>query len=658
LLVRLLLGGSWSIISATHPGISGGFTAQEFYFGDFALDRSRYRLQRGARFVRLEKLPMELLILLVQRRGKLVSREEITERLWGKEVFLDIDHSINTAVRKVRLALRDDPEKPRFVETVVGKGYRFAAPVICSNGDSNSQTESLRSPAQLPSGPAVPSTKKRVVPVPLRVLLAGIAVLAVFTGALVLYRGSGAKSTKQLAIKSLAVLPLKNLSGDPTQEYLADGMTEALIGRLSGIHDLRVISRTSVMHFKDTQLSLPEISRMLRVDAIVEGSVIREGGRVRVYAHLIRGATDQHFWSEAYDRELGDALTLESEVAQSIARRVQVTVTGEERARLVAARHVSPKVYESYLKGRFAKGNSRAEVEKSITYFEEAIRKDPTFAPAYVGLAHAYASLGTVFRGAPPSEVRPKAISAARKALELDPELGEAHVLLAGVYQRQWWWADAESEYKQALELNPNDAAAHLGLADWLLCQGRTEEALAWSQRARELDPLGVTGLSNGWILFHARRYDEAIHELRSVLAVQPDYAMAQWQLGVVLIANRQPEEAIPVLEKVVSVSNRSPGVIGVLVSAYAHAGRRKEALRLVNELKRRRQKGYVPAAAFLNAYLGLGDYDEAFAWFERAYQEQSNILQFLKIFPIFDPVRNDPRFADLLHRVGLDKSY
>ncbi len=485
-------------------------------------------------------------------------------------------------------------------------------------------------------------------------VLGGVAVLAVLAVTYVMTRGRAAHATRP-KIKSLAVLPLKNLSGDPTQEYLADGMTEALIGRLSRVHDLRVISRTSVMRFKDTQLSVPEIARTLHVDAIVEGSVIRDGSRIRVHAQLIRGATDEHLWSEAYDRELQDALTLESEVAQSIARRVEVTVTGEERARLVAARHVSPEVYESYLKGQFAKGNSRAEVEKSIVYFEDAIKRDPAFAPAYVGLAGAYTELGTVFVGAPPSEVRPKVVSAARKALELDPELAEAHVMLAGIHQKQWQWADAEAEYKRALELNPNDAAAHLGFANWLLCQGRTGDALAWAQRGRELDPLGVSGVSIGWILFHARRYDEAVHELRSVLAVRPDDASALWFLGFALIANRQPEEAIPVLEKVVSVSDRSPGAIGVLVRAYAHAGRRTDALRLLAELKRRKQAGYVPAGAFVNAYLGLGDYDQAFAWLERAYQEQSNILQFLKVHPHFDPLRDDPRFKDLLRRVGLE---
>jgi TolB-like protein/tetratricopeptide (TPR) repeat protein len=484
-------------------------------------------------------------------------------------------------------------------------------------------------------------------------VLGGVAALALLAVTYVMTRSRAAHATRP-KIKSLAVLPLKNLSGDSSQEHLADGMTEALIGRLSRIHDLRVISRTSVMRFKDTKLSVPEIARTLGVDAIVEGSVIREGGRIRVHAQLIRGATDEHFWSETYDRELRDVLALESDVAQSIARRVEVTVTGEERARLVAARHVSPEVYESYLKGQFAKGNSRAEVEKSVVYFEEAIKRDPTFAPAYVGLAGAYDTLGLVFIGVPPSRVRPKVVSAARKALELDPELAEAHILLADVYQKQWQWADAEAEYKRALELKPNDATAHLGFANWLLCQGRTEEAIAWARRARDLDPLGATGTRIGQLLFYSRRYDEAIRELRSALAVQPDNAMAHWFLGFALIASHQPRQAIPVLEKGVSLSDGSPGIIGVLIRAYAHAGRRNDALRLLAELKRRQEKGYVPAAAFLNAYLGLDDREQIFVWLERAYQEQSNILQFLKVHPYFDPVRDDPRFKDLLRRVGL----
>jgi TolB-like protein/tetratricopeptide (TPR) repeat protein len=462
-----------------------------------------------------------------------------------------------------------------------------------------------------------------------------------------------AVATAEPKIRSLAVLPLKNLSGDPAQEYFADGMTEEVIGRLSLIRGLRVISRTSVMQFRDTKLLAPEIARTLGVDALVEGSVIREGNRIRVHAQLIRASTDAHFWSETYDRELGDALTLESEVAESIAQRVEVTVTGEERARLVAARPVSPEVYEIYLKGLVAKGNSRAEVEQRIAYFDEAIRKDRTFAPAYVGLAYAYDDLGTVFVGAPPSETRPKVISAARRALELDPQLADAHVLLASMDMSQWRWAEAESELRRALDLNPNDAAAHLGLSDWLLCHGRVEEALAWARRARELDPLGDDNIV--WILVNAHRYDEAIKESRNVLAVKPDYGFTLWNFGWALIFNNQAEEAIPVLEKAASVTDRSPGIICTLVWAYARAGRRSDALRLVEELKKRQRAGYVPTAAFVNAYLGLGDNDEAFAWLGRACQEKSNLLKLIKVFPPFDGVRSDPRFQELVRRVGLN---
>jgi len=326
-------------------------------------------------------------------------------------------------------------------------------------------------------------------------VLSGIAVLALLALTYITIRSHGGGTT-QSKIKSLAVLPLENLSGDPAQEYFADGMTEAIIGRLSMIGGLRVISRTSVMRFKDTHAPVPEIAKTLGVDAIVEGSVIREGGRVRVHAQLIRTATDEHFWSETYDRELGDALDLESEVAQAIAGRVEVTVTGAERARLVAARQVFPDVYENFLKGQFVeKSNSPAATQKSIAYFEEAIRRDPAFAPAYLGLAHAYDALGMPgVGGAPPNEVQPKVISAVRRALELDPALPGAHALMGSLYQMQWQWNNAEREYKLALELDPNDAGAHLSFSSWLLSQGRTEEALAWSRRARELDPIGITG--------------------------------------------------------------------------------------------------------------------------------------------------------------------
>jgi len=490
------------------------------------------------------------------------------------------------------------------------------------------------------------------------VLCSAIAVLLAGVAYIIIHNRQRPAPRPQ--ITSIAVLPLENLSGDATQEYLADGMTEELIGRLSAIRGLRVISRTSAMHYKDTKLSIPEIAETLHADAFVEGSVIREGNRIRVHAQLIRASTDEHFWSETYDRELKDVLALESEIAQAIAAKVEVTVSGKERTTLVASRHVAPEVYESYLKGvsQLEKANTRDEIQTSISYFNEAIRKDATFAPAYVGLADAYDDLSTVGIGGSPIELRPKIVTAARKALELDPELAEAHVLLADIHQKQWEWTEAETEYKLALDLRPNDPGAHQGYATWLMCQGRMDEALAWSQRARDLDPLGVKGISHAWILFQAHRFDESIQQLQSVLAVYPDDGEAEWFLSFALIGAGRSQEAIPALEKMVTVTHRNPGSVELLAAAYAHAGRRAEALKLVDELKRGHKKGYVPAGALINPTLALGEYDEAFVWFEGAYQEKSNILQFLKVHPFFDPVREDPRFKDLLHRVGLDKTY
>jgi tetratricopeptide (TPR) repeat protein len=370
---------------------------------------------------------------------------------------------------------------------------------------------------------------------------------------------------------------------------------------------------------------------------------------------LIRAATDEHLWSESYDRELGDVLALQSDVAESIVRKIDVSVSGQERSRVVSGRHVAPEVYESYLRGQFAlnKG-TRPDLEESIHFFEEAINTDPKFAPAYVGLANAYDSLGLVFVGAPPLETRAKVIEEAKKALELDPQLADAHALLADAYRKQWKWTESAAEYKRALELSPNNADAYAGFADWLLCQGRVAEAVDWAERARELDPL-VPATNLAWILFQARRYDDAARELHATLAITPDDPTALWFLGFVLVANGKPGDAIPVLEKAVSVSHGSPGAKGVLVRAYASAGRRKDALRLLDELRRQRRTEYVPAGALVQAYMGIGDKEQTLAYLEQAYKEQSNLLQWIKTEPTFDPLRGDPRFTDLIHRVGLN---
>ena len=487
---------------------------------------------------------------------------------------------------------------------------------------------------------------------------AALAVLALAVAAGVIWvlreRTTVQPTSANGGIRSLVVLPLENYSGNPEQDYLSDGMTEALIARLSTIRALRVISRTSAMQFKGTRKSVPSIGKELNVDAIVEGSVLRSGDKIRINVQLIRADTDEHLWSGTYDRELRDVLTLQNDVTYGIARHIEVAVTGAQPASPVAPRTVAPEVYEAYLKGRFAlHKNSRTALEEARQRFQAAIDADATFAPAYAGLAATYSALGLVFYGEPPGETRPKVLAAARKALELDPELAEARAELGDALQKDWHWAEAEAEYRQAIELSPNNAAAHGGLAQWLLCQGRTEEALASARRAQELDPQEFNGTQVGWIFFHGRRYDEAIRELRTALTIEPNDPMAEWFLGFALIAANHFDEAITTLERAASLSDRSSAVLGVLVHAYAAAGRRTEALRVLSELHRRRKSGYVPPAAFLNAYLGLRDTEEAFIWLGRSAEERSNIMQFLRSHPFFDPLRGDPRFAAFLRRVN-----
>jgi TolB-like protein/Tfp pilus assembly protein PilF len=487
---------------------------------------------------------------------------------------------------------------------------------------------------------------------------AALAALALALAAVLIWlvreRATVQPASASGGIRSLAVLPLQNFSGNPEQDYLSDGMTEALIARLSTIHALRVISRTTAMQFKGTRKSVPAIGKELNVDAVIEGSVLRSGDKIRISVQLIRADTDEHLWSGTFDREVQDVLALQSDVTYGIARHIEVAVSGTPRSSSVAPRTVAPDVYEAYLKGRFAlHKNSRAGLAEALRHFQAAIDADGTFAPAYAGLAATYSSLGLVFYGEPPGETRSKSLVAARKALELDPELSEARALLANALQKDWHWVEAEAEYRRAIELSPSEAAAHSGLADWLLCQGRTEEALASARRAQELDPRAFNGTQVGWILFQAHRHDEAIRELRTTLIIEPKNPMALWFLGFALIGAERFDEAITPLESASSLSDRSSAVLGVLVAAYAGAGRRTEALRLLEELHRRRKTGYVPPAAFLNAYLGLGDTEEAFVWMERAAEERSNIMQFLKVHPFFDPLRGDPRFAVYLRRAN-----
>ncbi|HZW96541.1 MAG TPA: tetratricopeptide repeat protein [Candidatus Eremiobacteraceae bacterium] len=483
------------------------------------------------------------------------------------------------------------------------------------------------------------------------VVLAAIVSLAYFATRM---RAKDASRTK---IRSLAVLPLQNLSGDPSQDYVADGMTEELIGRLSRIHGLRVISRTSTMHFKNTQLSVPEIARMLAVDAIVEGSLVQEGHQIRVHAQLIRAATDEHIWAGEYQREYQSILEVQEEVARNIVEQIQLNLTPEDRARLASKPPVDPEAYESYLKGRYY-FNQRTEdaLHKSIASFQQAIARDTGYAPAYSGLAEAYAMLG--FRGGLPSkDALLGAKKAALKAIELDDALAEPHASLAFIAETyEWDWPTAEREYKHALELNPGYAQAHNWYGGYLTYTGRFNEGVAEAMRARELDPLSLP-LNNALAgrLLAAGRYDEALRQVQTTLELDEHFAPAHQTLGWVYLHGGKRDDAIREFQNALELAGATDTDIQLdLGFAYAVSGHPDEARRILAHLQQLHQQGIVPAASLATLYGALGESNEAFVWLEKAYQERDPQLTYLKAGRRFEPLREDPRFGQLVRRVGL----
>jgi TolB-like protein/Tfp pilus assembly protein PilF len=466
-----------------------------------------------------------------------------------------------------------------------------------------------------------------------------------------------AKDASRAKIRSLAVLPLQNLSGDPSQDYIADGMTEELIGRLSRIHGLRVISRTSTMHLKNTQLSVPEIARMLAVEAIVEGSLVQEGHEIRVHAQLIRAATDEHIWAGEYQREYRSILEVQEEVARNIVEQIQLNLTPEDRARLASKPPVDPEAYESYLRGRYY-FNQRTEdaLHKSIASFQQAIARDPAYAPAYSGLAEAYALLG--FRGGFPSkDALSHAKKAALKAIELDDTLAEPHASLAFIAETyEWDWLAAEREYKQALELNPGYAQAHNWYGGYLTYTGRFNEGVAEAMRARELDPLSLP-VNNALAgrLLAAGRYDEALRQVQTTLELDEHFAPAHQTLGWVYLHGGKQDDAVREFQNALELAGAADTDIQLdLGFAYAVSGRPAEARRILANLQQLYQQGIVPAASLATLHGALGESNEAFVWLEKAYQERDPQLTYLKAGRRFEPLRQDPRFGQLVRRVGL----
>jgi eukaryotic-like serine/threonine-protein kinase len=457
------------------------------------------------------------------------------------------------------------------------------------------------------------------------------------------------------AIRSIAVLPLENLSGDAEQEYFTEGMTDALIGNLSKVGALRVISRTSTMRYKGAKAPLPQIARELSVDAVVEGSVWRSGQRVRINARLSHAPSDRSLWAESYERDLVDVLALQRELARAITQEIRVNVTRDERARLAIAPAVDPEVYHAYLKGLYHLKWNEKSLREALEHFQEALRRDPTYAPAYVGMANCYNSLGTVHLGRPPRDIRPLAAAAAQRALALDEGLAEAHAALASTRLPEWHWTAAEQGFRRAIQLNPSAVSAHVGLSNLLLAQRHTDEALAEARRAQEIDPLSPWArVQVAYVLLNGRRYDEAIQQYRSVIELDPTFALARWFQAVSYAEKGLFPEAIAQLQGALETSGRNPAVLGSLGAVYARSGRRAEALALLEELTALSKRGYVTPAAFVFLYTGLGDKDRAFEWLEEAARERSNLMLFLAVYPPLDPLRSDPRFHALLRRVGL----
>lgn len=492
---------------------------------------------------------------------------------------------------------------------------------------------------------------------PVRLAIVALAFGGLMVGAfMVRNRPRLVNREARATIKSLAVLPLENLSRDPEQEFFVDGMTEALISDLAKIGSLKVISRTSVMRYKATTKSLPEIARELNVDAVVEGSVLRVGDRVRITAQLIHASTDEHLWTESYDRDLRDILSLQSEVARTIAEQIKVTLSPQVQARLAEARPVNPDAYQAYLKGRFHWNKRTPDgLTKAVEYFEQAIQLDPAWPLGYAGLADAYALL-PAYAPVRPDEAMPKAKAAAVKALQLDDSLAEAHTTLGSIaIYNDWDWTAVESEYKRAIALSPNYATAHQWYAEYLQYMGRHDPALNEMTKAHELDPLSlVIGTEVGWVHYCSGDLAEAESQYRKTLELNPDFAFAHRELAKTLLLQGRPDDALTAAREAARLAHNNPMFATVLGYVCARTGRPDEARSILDELTALSKESYVAPSHPALVHAGLDDRDRMFEWFTRACQERDVLLPLTLVDPLLAPMRTDPRFTDLLRRVGL----
>jgi TolB-like protein/DNA-binding winged helix-turn-helix (wHTH) protein/Tfp pilus assembly protein PilF len=639
-----------------------------FRFGPFEAKPRAQELSKNGTPLRLRGQPFAILELLLNRAGEVVTREEIRQKLWPADTFVDFEHGLNTSIKKLRQALCDSATEPRYIETIPRLGYRFIAPVEAT----------VEPKAKKPTGVETVAEEDSKHPVsqvgggrPRLHLFLAPAVLVLATAALV-FNMAGARtrlfalfrSTKNASVAvasapkplpSIAVLPLQNLSNNSAEDYFADGMTDELTTDLAQFGSLRVISRTSAMHYKGASKTAPEIGRELGVDTLIEGTVQRVGDRVRIRVQLIDSASDRHLWARSYDHDLKDVLALQSSAARDIAEEVEGKVVPPPANAPLNLHPVKPEAYEAYLKGRYF-WNKRTEdgLKKSIEYFEQAISQDPKFAAAYAGLADSYSILGSDVL--PARVASAKAHVAATKALELDPAIAEGHAELGLVeFYYDWDWTRSEQEFRRAIELNPNYATAHQWYGYYLAAMGRFPEALEEAGKAQQIDPLSLsinTTLAGRYRDLH--QYAQAIDLNRRTLEMDPNFMPAHIALGATYEDQGNWSQAISEYQQAVAISQNNPIALASLGSAYGHLGDQAAARKMIARLQEASKHHYVSAFDMATVFAGIGDPDSAFHWLEKAYAQRESQMAFLNITHRMDPLRSDPRFADLLRRMGL----
>jgi TolB-like protein/DNA-binding winged helix-turn-helix (wHTH) protein/Flp pilus assembly protein TadD len=622
-------------------------------FGPFEVDLRAGKLRKYGLPIRLQAQPFRVLEMLLEHSGEVVTREELKGKLWPADTFGDFDHGLNKAINKIREALNDSASNPQFVETVARRGYRFIADVAPSHVvPGSAEPDASTFPiTEKPDEKAAeqPVARRKTVTFLGWKITGGFLLVILATLFIWQWLWTRGGSTD---IRSLAVLPMENLSNDPSQEYFADGMTDELITTLGTISGLRVISRTSVMPYKHTRKPLREIARELNIDAVVEGTVLRSGEEIRITAQLIRVATDTHLWSRSYQGNVRNTLQLQDHVASDIASHTRIQLTAHEHTLLNDAKVVNPEAYDAFLKGRyFWNKRTKQGLQRAIDYFNQAIAKDPDNAQSYSGLADSYALLGDwEYGGLPPQKAFPQAKAAASKALELNNNLGEAHASLALCLDLfDWDWESAEVEFKQSIKLNPSYASAHQWYAWHLIILGRNKEGMAELRQAERLDPLSLiisADIADALLIMH--RYNESIQQSRKTIEMDPSFAMAHYQLGQALAQVRQFDEAVRELQEAMDLSRGNPICASHLAYVYAVSGRKNEAMRMLSDLQQHNSS----AANIALIYAGLNEKDQALLWLQQAYEQRFNPS--ILVRPAFDALRSDARFQDFLRRLRL----